>query len=158
MRIDAVSMLAEIEGSMLLSEAEHELSRFDFTLGISGHAAWTLARWVAEGMPSRREGRDPVDHTLAGLQGALPGERSVTIRPCPRRAVGPDLSALFVGVAWSRIDRAWLRIHPLIRRHVSPTPWGPPLARCDEPLGPEERRWFERIARELSDRGDQSVG
>ena len=43
-----------------------------------------------------------------------------SIRPAPRRAVGPDLTALFVGAGgrFGRIDRAWMRVH---REDVHPS-------------------------------------
>ena len=58
----------------------------------------SLADWLAKGAAgSRDRWLDPADQLLAGLDATLTDGRQVVIRPAPRRAVGPDLTALFVG-------------------------------------------------------------
>jgi len=70
------------------------------------------------------------------------------IHPAPRRAVGPDLTALFVGAGdrFGRIDRAWMRVHR--RDATRPTAPAFELDR-DPPVSEEEQGLLDGIARVL---------
>ncbi|MCC7542439.1 MAG: FAD-binding oxidoreductase [Deltaproteobacteria bacterium] len=67
-------------------------------------------------MPGRRApDDDPVDDVLVGLEAVLHDGTPITIRPAPRRAVGPDVLALFRGgeERVGRVARAVLRVRPI---------------------------------------------
>jgi alkyldihydroxyacetonephosphate synthase len=150
--IDTVSLLVDVSGAHTLDDLETELSASGFTLALTEvepHA--TVADWLAKGAPGARSAfMDPVDHLVAGLSATLASGRKLVVRPCPRRAVGPDLIALLVGTQGQlgRVDRAWLRIHPRVgRRPTLPAPH----VDLDPPVTEGEARLFEAIRRELLD-------
>ena len=64
---------------------------------------------------------DPADHVVAGLHATLPNGKKLEVRPGPRRAVGPDLTALALGThdRLATVTHAWLRIHRLDARRPS---------------------------------------
>lgn len=75
----------------------------------------TVATWVAHGMKGApNPWSDPVAQTLVGLEGILHDGTRIELRPCPRRAAGPDLRALFVGQQnrFGRLIRAYLYVGP----------------------------------------------
>jgi alkyldihydroxyacetonephosphate synthase len=114
--IDEKSLLAEADGQAKLGEVEAALRPRGLTLDVEGASAsnQTVAAWLAHGAAGARDGwRDPVDHLVAGLDAVLEDGRRVAIRPAPRRAVGPDLVALFVGMGerFGKVERAFLRVH-----------------------------------------------
>jgi alkyldihydroxyacetonephosphate synthase len=119
MKLDRVSLLCEVPAARTLREVEAFLDAAGFTLGTEasadGHDEVTVGQWIAEGAPGARDPfADPADHLVAGLTGILHGGRAMEIRPCPRRAAGPDFAALFFG-QWKRfgeLTSVWLRIVP----------------------------------------------
>ena len=73
------------------------------------------ARATAGSIPQTSCSRDSTRRSRAAAR--------CRIRPAPRRAVGPDLTALLVGAGgrFGRVDRAWMRVHPIgARRHEAP--------------------------------------
>ena len=114
--LDEASLLLEADGTELIADVEDFLETKSLTLGFDVNAeiaAMSVADWIARGSPGARSPfADPADHVLAGLTGTL-GARTVEIRPGPRRAVGPDLVALFAGTGdrLGRVTKAWLRVH-----------------------------------------------
>ena len=110
--LDEQSGLAELPGTLSLVEAE----RFVRTRGHALSLDWAevsaqqrVSDWIAEGMPGAPDRfADPVHNALAGYHARLLGGRRIRIAAAPRRAVGPDLSALFVGMrgAFGEIERA----------------------------------------------------
>lgn len=116
MTLDEISLLLETDGAELLAAVEDFATAKGLTLGFDVDAelaAMTVANWIAKGSPGARSPfADPADHVLAGLVGTL-GPRTIDIRPGPRRAVGPDLVALFAGTGdrLGRVTKAWLRVH-----------------------------------------------
>jgi alkyldihydroxyacetonephosphate synthase len=112
--IDPESQLVEASGDVRTIDLERSLNDAGFTLDASPLVDETVSGWLARGAPGSRDPwMDPVDHLLAGLDATLHGGTSLHVRPAPRRAEGPDLTALFLGAhgRFGRIDRAWLRIH-----------------------------------------------
>jgi alkyldihydroxyacetonephosphate synthase len=146
--IDRESLLACVEGGPKLDEVERELRTHGLTLDASiPSPAPTLAEWLSRGAPGARDRwLDPVDQLLAGLEATLKDGRTLSIRPAPRRAVGPDLTALFVGAGerFGRIDRAWMRVHPLgVLRPTSPAF----VCDRDPPLSAGESHLLDAISR-----------
>ncbi len=153
MTFDDRSLLIEVDGSTTLASIEVELAGRGVTLGVDGSAlAMTVADWIARGLPGAPSAfGDPADHVVAGLTGTL-GGRTLAIRPAPRRAVGPDLIALFAGTGdrLGRVTRAWLRVHR--RDAVRPALPLPGVA-LDPPLSAAESRLVDAIRAELSAAG-----
>lgn len=152
--MDATSLLAEVDGATTLDALETELAARGLTLRVpldGGRGAKTVAAWIAEGAPGAPNAFfDPADHLLAGADMTLANGDRLTIRPAPRRAVGPDLLALVIGGGgrFATLDRAWLRVHRRDARVVrEPLPAGVDL---DPPPNEDERRILDAIARELT--------
>ncbi len=106
-----------------------------------------VADWLAHGAPGARDRwLDPVDQLLAGLDATLNDGRTLSIKPAPRRSVGPDLTALFVGAGgrFGKIDRAWLRVHPAGVQRPRSAPF---VFERDPPLGEGEKTLLDAIAR-----------
>jgi alkyldihydroxyacetonephosphate synthase len=152
MHVDRESLLARIEGTTAVAQAERALNQQGLTLGVHGDpevGTLPVAEWLARGAPGSRDPwLDPVDHLLAGLDATLAHGRRLAIRPSPRRAVGPDLTALVVGAGgrFGRVDRAWLRVH----RFGTQRPMAPRFrADSDPPVDPSEGALLDDIARAL---------
>jgi alkyldihydroxyacetonephosphate synthase len=117
-KVDRRSLLAYVEGEMTLGEIEASLTLSGLTLDVAGAQGdeQTVASWLAKGAPGARDPwLDPADHLVAGCDVKLSDGTRFEIRPAPRRAVGPDLVALFVGMGerFGTIEGAWLRVHPI---------------------------------------------
>jgi alkyldihydroxyacetonephosphate synthase len=113
--IDHESLLARIDGTTDLAAAERVLNQHNLTLDVRPPSpSPNLAQWLAAGATGARDHwLDPVDQLVAGLDARLTDGRRIHLRPVPRRAVGPDLTALFVGAhgRFGQVERAWLRVH-----------------------------------------------
>jgi alkyldihydroxyacetonephosphate synthase len=108
-----------------------------------------VAAWLAAGAPGARDRwSDPVDQLLAGLDARLTDGRELTIKPAPRRSVGPDLCSLFVGAGarFGTIERAWLRVHVDGEKPVQSSPFA--IDR-EPPVGGGEARLLEAMAYSL---------
>jgi alkyldihydroxyacetonephosphate synthase len=151
--IDRTSLTAEVSGETTLRDLEAELARHGLTLDVDvdvdADDDATIAAWLAVGAPGARDAwRDPVDHLVAGFDARLPNGTALRVRPGPRRAVGPDLLALFFGARsrFGTITRAHLRVHP----KGTPRPESPPFAHDRDPEPPPgEGGLWDAIAREL---------
>ena len=150
--IDATSLLVEVHASKTLDALETELAARGFTLGVTldeAGAALAVGDWLAKGAPGAASMfADPADHLVAGLEATLVNGKKLEVRPGPRRAVGPDLTALLVGTQqrFGRIDRAWLRIHRRdARRPALPLPGGD----LDPPVTDAEARLIDAVQRAL---------
>jgi alkyldihydroxyacetonephosphate synthase len=112
--LDVVSGLVRIAGSARLRDVERALERDGFTLGLDPLPDLELAEFLGAGLPGARDRwADPVEQSVAGFSAVLSGGRRVELSPAPRRAAGPDLTALFVGAGGriGRVEHAWLRAH-----------------------------------------------
>ena len=104
--LDAESRIVHVEGGALLGSVEAHLRAAGLTLGVATLDAATLdaatrvdvASWLARGaVGARAHADDPVDQLVCGLEVVIADGTLLTIRPAPRRAVGPDLLPSFVG-------------------------------------------------------------
>ena len=151
--LDRASLLVEVDASTTLGECEAALRGEGLTLGLEAvgplATGLVVGTWLARGAPGARDPwEDPANHLVAGLTATLHDGRTLTIRPAPRRAVGPDLIALVVGMEdrYARIERAWLRVHRL----DAPRPPAHPLvAERSPPVSDEETALLDAIARAL---------
>lgn len=145
-RLDALSGLIEVAGAHTLAEVERAMEGASESLGLGAGAPdlerTTVAAWIASGAAGAPDPwGDPVDQLVAGFVAELASGATLRVRPCPRRAVGPDLLALFHGVGErvGRIHAAHLRA----RRH---TPRPLPCAIDRNPaVEARERAWIERV-------------
>jgi alkyldihydroxyacetonephosphate synthase len=162
LHLDRESLLARIDARTDLALAERELRDAGLTLDVAGASdasspapaapSVPLGAWLARGAPGTRDRwLDPADQILAGLDATLADGRALVVRPAPRRAVGPDLTALFVGAGerFGRIESAWMRVH---RRDVT-RPTAPAFQHDrDPPLSDGEQSLLDAIARSLAAR------
>lgn len=144
--VDESSLLATCAGSARVGSVVSELARRGFVLDVAPAAhELSVAEFVARGMPGGRDAwADPVWQPLAGFVARLHDGKSVTVRPAPRRAVGPDLAALFVGAAEriGHVEQATF----LVERRGAPRARQLPFAGERNPaLGSDERAAFESI-------------
>lgn len=153
--LDRASLLIQTPGSLPLASAERLLSREGLTLGLGPQAPMEMCArdWIAAGSPGAPDGwLDPVDHTVAGFTARLRSGAELEIRPSPRRAVGPDLFALFHGTGGKAgdITSAWLRARRAepnggIGKAASlPRPLVTKLDR-DPQITPSEAAWIDRL-------------
>lgn len=152
--IDVVSLLVSVPASTTLDTLETALAAGGFTLGIDLDKVGpktVIGEWLAIGAPGASSlFADPSDHLVAGLDAILASGRTLEVRPGPRRAVGPDLTALVMGTRGklARLERVWLRIHRRdARRPAMSLPEGVDL---DPPLTEAEAKLVDALARELA--------
>ncbi|MEZ4221894.1 MAG: FAD-linked oxidase C-terminal domain-containing protein [Polyangiaceae bacterium] len=114
--VDESSLVATLPGDMPLAVAEELVGRQRLTLGLEGTLPEsTVAEFVAKGMPGAPDPwSDPVAQTLSGFQARMRDGNDLEVRSAPRRAVGPDLSALFLGTDGriGTVRSASLRVSP----------------------------------------------
>lgn len=152
--IDPHSLLATFPGDMPLAVCEELLARSELTLRLDPKHAppgeTSIAEWVARGTPGSLDPwLDPVDQRIAGLSARLPSEELLVVRPAPRRAVGPDLVALFHGTG-SRLGRTLTvtcRVHPRGAPRATELPFA---AERNPPVSEGEERLWQGISRALS--------
>jgi alkyldihydroxyacetonephosphate synthase len=146
--IDEVSLLVEVAGEVPLDELEGALGARGLTLD-APDLSRSVRGWLDAGAPGARDRwLDPADQIVAGLEGTLRDGRTLRIAPAPRRAVGPDLTALVLGCGGRFVTttRAWLRVHKVgVAR-----PSAPFDAPRDPPLSDAEAELVARIARALA--------
>ena len=149
--LDRASLLVDVPAAVSVRELEIELERVECTLSLEGTAPGeSIATWLAEGARGARSPwDDPADHLLAGYvaKNVVTGEELV-VRAAPRRSVGPDLSALVLGMRerFFVLTQATLRVFPKGARAVRVPFQAPP----DPPVDEGERSILTRIADELA--------
>lgn len=147
--LDLMSQLVHVSGVATLADVEAVLARHGLSLdlgpGTPDRATTTVGGWLAQGAPGAPDPwLDPADHLVAGFSARLLSGQELEVHPSPRRAVGPDLWALFYGMQnrVGEIRSVWLRTHGSMRRpRALPTS----LARNPQ-LAHEEALWIESIA------------
>ncbi len=149
--IDPTSLLVSVPASCTLDGVETALAARGFTLGVilDGRAPFTIGDWLADGAPGAPSMfADPADHVVAGLEATLPNGKKLEVRPGPRRAVGPDLTALAIGTnhRLATVTHAWLRIHRLDARRPA---MALPATDLDPPMNAGEARLVDAIHKEL---------
>lgn len=149
--LDRESLLVSAPGDASVADLERFLESEGLTLDLLPLPSVTVAVWLAHGAQGARSPwLDPVDHLLAGFDVTLKDGRRLEVRPAPRRAVGPDMLALFFGTEdrFGSCSRAWLRVHP--RDVVRPTT--APFDAKDAPLERGEHALWDALEKELSSR------
>ncbi len=155
-QLDQASLLACADASLTLAEIEAALAETGLTIGLAAadfdlHRHQRLGTWLAEGAHGAPDPwLDPADHLVAGLDATLPDGSSLSVRPAPRRATGPDLLALSLGARgrFVQIARVWLRVHP---RGVPRPETAPFIAERNPPVSPEEEVLLAAIEKELDE-------
>jgi len=151
-QLDHDSLLVSAEAGATLSDLETALGAHGLTLEVEGAAASsrTVGDWIASGARGARDVLlDPADHLVAGFEARLPDGSALVVKPSPRRAVGPDLFALFLGTGdrFARLERAWIRVH---RRDVTRPRAAEVVVERDPPLEVGEERLLAEIGRALA--------
>jgi alkyldihydroxyacetonephosphate synthase len=152
LEVDRESLLVRAEGHVLVAALEQRLRDTGLTLDVHVADAPALSDWLAQGAPGARDRwLDPADQLIAGLDASLWNGHAVRVRPAPRRAVGPDLTALFVGAGerFGRIERVWLRVHAVGATRPTSAPF-----RCDRdpPMNAGEKALLDALERQLNPR------
>lgn len=152
--IDKISQLVEADGQETIATVEAALRAAGLTLGLDGSAdaSTTVREWLGEGARGARDPWvDPVDHVVAGFAAKLRDGRVMTLRPAPRRAIGPDLYALVHGLRgrYVELTKAWLRCFPIADKGARLPKTQPLAIERDPPLSGAEQRLFDAIDRAL---------
>ncbi len=143
--VDRVSGMVHARGEATIEELERALAAAGLGLGLGPDApgrATTIAAWLAEGARGAPDAwLDPVDHLVAGFTARLASGADLEVRPAPRRAVGPDLYALFHGAR----GRAGVitSAHLPGRGPSGARPLATTIER-DPPVGDDEGAWIAR--------------
>ena len=149
-KIDRPSLLAEVSATTTLGACEDALRESGLTLDLAALDRDTpIGTWLARGAVGARDPwSDPADHLVAGLEATMHDGTKLSIRPTPRRAVGPDLIALVVGMSdrYARIERAWLRVHDV---HADRARVHPLVADRNPPVTDDESKLLDAIDRAL---------
>jgi alkyldihydroxyacetonephosphate synthase len=97
--VDEASRIIHVQAGATLGVVEMRVNDHGWTLGVATKLyAEQVGSWLARGAPGRADkGNDPVVQSVAGLDMVLPTGAELSIRPAPRRAVGPDLIRVVMG-------------------------------------------------------------
>jgi alkyldihydroxyacetonephosphate synthase len=137
--LDRQSALCRVPGAMTLGAVEQYLRRQGHHLGlvspeVNALAALSVDAWIGLGMPGSSDRyADPAGVRLNGISAILANGRRFALHTAPRRATGPDLTALFVGLRgrFGRIESATLPAPGIDARPPVPMPFegerNPPL-------------------------------
>ena len=144
--LDEASRTVACDAGIRVSELERDLQGRGFSLDAQPPGDdVTVGSWLAAGAPGARANwADPVRQLCSGLVADMGSER-VVIRSAPRRAVGPDLSALFLG-ARDRIAPITQATLAVRKREQSPARSLPVGFDVDPAVSAQEDAAFERIA------------
>jgi alkyldihydroxyacetonephosphate synthase len=149
MKIDRDALLIDADGQMPIRAVQRALDAEGLTLALEGELPeMTVAAWLAEGAPgARARFVDPVDQLVSGFTARFHDGRTITMRPAPRRSVGPDLWALVFGQKerFGKILRADLRAIVRDGAYVSPA-----FRFVDRPVSDEEAALLDAIEASMS--------
>jgi alkyldihydroxyacetonephosphate synthase len=147
LRIDDRSLLAFVAGDRTLGDIQAEAETRGMSLRIDGlPRGETVRSFIARGCPGAPDPfEDPADHFVAGFSATLREGAFLHVPAGPRKAVGPDLLALFWGAEERAgfVERAVLRLH---RSGLSPRPLVAELDRAPS-VTPAESRWLDDLTR-----------
>lgn len=151
--LDASSNLARFPGTTTLRAALDFLAArghdLGFLPGANVDGGLSVSDWIGLGMPGLGDRfDDPVSPRLPGYSAALHSGLRFELRPSPRRAIGPDLSTLFLGMRgrFGHIESASLFAPRLAAPRPEPLHYtGPRTA----PLDPAETSALEALERTL---------
>lgn len=133
-----------------LAEVEAQLTPHALTLGLAAGADTSLsvAEWLGRGAPGAPDAfSDPVEQRLAGFVGRLPSGERLGVRPAPRRAVGPDLAALLLGMEGQCLELEQATLTARRRGHSAREL--PFVAPRSPAVSPEEQRVLTRVINEV---------
>ncbi len=147
--IDEDSLLVRARGDVPLDVVERALERRGLTLNVAHDGTTPVGAWLADGAKGAPTAlADPADHLVAGIAATLASGRTMVVPPAPRRAAGPDLTALVVGTKgrFATVDHAWLRAH---RKGATEVRLPLPAFDLDTDVSSSEASLFDAIARAL---------
>jgi FAD/FMN-containing dehydrogenase len=119
-RIDERSLTVHAGAGIRVADLEVALRDRGFTLGfpLVGHLDPKLGGFLSgQGWAEASVLYGKPWRSAIGLEGVLPTGRTFRIKPTPRRAVGPDLSELFLGAEGRLgvLTSAWVKFHPVAK-------------------------------------------
>jgi alkyldihydroxyacetonephosphate synthase len=143
LELDTQSLLVHASAHAEVADVERELRQKGLTLGVSPEGS--VGAWLGDGAPGAPSAwLDPADHLVAGWTARRSdGSGRFTVHPAPRRAVGPDLLALVLGMKgrFLVLESAWLRVH----RVDTPRAMTEPFTDDAAPLNDDERALLDAI-------------
>lgn len=153
--LDQPSCLTRLPGSLSLAAAQAWLAPRGHTLSLTPAvlaelASVSVSDWIGMGLPGLPDRyEDPVFSPLAGFEAELRSGFRFQLRPTPRRAVGPDLSALVRGMggALGRVHSATLVAVP---SDAPPAPVLPYSGERNPSIDPSEKAALVRLTHELA--------
>lgn len=143
--VSATDGLVAASADHTLGQIEAALARDNLTLGLERSLDPTerVGSWVDRGLPGAPDPwLDPADHVVSGFIARTRNGATIEVPPCPRRAAGPDLWALFAGTE-GRVGSVE-SLHLRARTKRRPMALSTPIAREPAPE-PGERRFIERV-------------
>src|SRR5512136_2657900 len=118
LNLDESSLVAEFEAGIMGANLELELNRRGYSAGNIPQSLYcsTLGGWIstrAAGQFSTKYGK--IEDMVLGMEVVLPDGNLLSIKPVPRRSVGPSLKDLFLGGEGTLgiVTRATISVHPL---------------------------------------------
>ncbi len=158
--LDRKSLLVNASGDVTVGALEDAMRTAGLTLDLDDVPRETTVKELVESgfRGARSPWGDAADHLLAGLSArevACSTKRTLIVRPIPRRATGPDLLSLVVGMGGRlyAVESAWLRVHYREERDGklgAVRPPSVPFAAFEPALSPDESELWERITSALS--------
>lgn len=123
MRIHEDDLLVEAEGGLNGYYLEDELNEKGYTMGNIPQSLYpsTVGGWVgtkALGQFSTKYGG--IEDMLKGIEIVVPPGKSLSMKPHPRTATGPDLRQLFIGAEGTLgvMTKGWFKIWPKPEKRI----------------------------------------